>query len=96
MKREEVLNMAKTCVCGDRDEQYGSPEDSFAAIAELWETYIADRCVVGKEYDLCITPVDVAAMMVLFKVARIATGNSKDDNWIDIAGYAACGAEVSE
>lgn len=93
MKREEVLNMAKTCVCGDRDQQYGSPEDSFAAIAELWETYIAALCVAGEVF---ITPVDVAAMMVLFKVARIATGKSKDDNWVDIAGYAACGAEVSE
>lgn len=96
MKREEILDAAKACVCGDRDEQYGSPEDSFEKIADLWETYIATKCVVGKAYDLCITPVDVAAMMVLFKVARIATGQSKDDNWIDIAGYAACGAEVAQ
>jgi len=37
---------------------------------------------------------DVANMMILFKVAR-NSANSKDDNWIDIAGYAACGGEVS-
>ena len=26
MKREEVLEKAKKCVCGDRDEDYGKPE----------------------------------------------------------------------
>lgn len=96
MSRQEVLEAAMKCVCGDRDKQYGSPEDSFAAIAALWESYIATRCVAGEGVTLFITPTDVAAMMVLFKVGRIATGTSKDDNWIDIAGYAACGAEVSE
>jgi hypothetical protein len=32
--------------------------------------------------------------MVLFKVARVATGHNKEDNWIDAAGYAACGGEI--
>ena len=87
MTRKEILTAAKKCVCGDRDEQYGSPEYSFETIAKLWEAYIG----VAK-----ITASDVAAMMVLFKIGRIATGQSKDDNWIDIAGYAACGGEISE
>ena len=30
----------------------------------------------------------------MFKVARIATGHGKADNWIDLAGYAACGGEL--
>lgn len=34
------------------------------------------------------------AMMCLFKLARIATGHGKADNWIDLAGYAACGGEL--
>lgn len=33
-------------------------------------------------------------MMCLFKIARIATGYGKADNWIDLAGYAACGGEL--
>lgn len=37
---------------------------------------------------------DVAAMMVMFKMARVATGQNKVDNWIDAAGYAACGGEI--
>lgn len=26
MKREEILDAAKRCVCGDREQDYGSPE----------------------------------------------------------------------
>jgi hypothetical protein len=43
-----------------------------------------------------LTPADVAAMMILMKVSRITTSPGKEDNWVDIAGYAACGAEVTD
>ena len=33
-------------------------------------------------------------MMILMKIARNMGGVYKQDNWIDIAGYAVCGAEV--
>ncbi len=32
--------------------------------------------------------------MALLKIARIATGHGKADNWVDLAGYAACGGEL--
>ena len=83
MTRKEILDAAEKCVCGDRDAQYGSPENSFGVIARLWSVYL-DRELDAK---------DVAAMMSLFKVARIKTGANKADNWIDLAGYAACGGE---
>ena len=41
-----------------------------------------------------IDPKDVAAMLGLLKIARVATGHGKADNWIDLAGYAACGGEL--
>lgn len=41
-------------------------------------------------------PEDVAAMMALLKIARIASGHAKADNWVDLAGYAACGGEIEE
>ena len=34
-------------------------------------------------------------MMILLKVARIKSNNSKEDSFIDIAGYAACGGEIA-
>ena len=37
---------------------------------------------------------DVATMMGLLKVARIATGY-KEDNFVDLAGYAACAGEIA-
>lgn len=84
MNRTEILDKAKTCVVGDREQDYGSPETNFGRIAEFWTTYL------GKE----VTPTDVAAMLALLKIARIASGHAKDDNWVDLAGYAACGGEI--
>lgn len=91
--RKSILEAAERCVCGDRDKQYGSPEDSFRVIAALWEVYLKERCV-SPDTGVCILPEDVAALMVLFKVARIATGSYCADSWIDAAGYAACGGEI--
>lgn len=84
MKRAEILDAAKRCVCGDREQDYGSPENNFRVIADLWTAYLG--------YEVCAT--DVAAMLALLKIARIASGHAKDDNWIDLAGYAACGGEI--
>lgn len=83
--RKELLKQATDAVCTDREGQYGSPEDNFRRIADLWTTYCG-----GYNFE----PKDVAMMMSLLKIARIATGKHKDDNYIDLAGYAACGAEL--
>lgn len=87
--RATILDTAKQCVCTDRETSYGSPENNFRTIANLWIDYLT-----GKGIYIDLTPVDVAAMMALLKVARIASGNGKADNWIDLAGYAACGGEL--
>ena len=83
MKRAEILEKARVCVCGERETDYGSPENNFKTIADLWSAY------TGHSY----TPVDVAMMMALLKVARIKGGGS-DDSFVDLAGYAACGGEI--
>lgn len=85
MTRQEILDSAAKCVCGDRDQQYGGPENSFRMIAELWGTYIRQRCVSAGA-DVTISAEDVAALMVLFKMARVATGSYKEDSWIYAAG----------
>lgn len=82
-EREKLLDEAKRIVCGERDQQYGNPEDNFEKISKFWSYYL-------------IYPVskrDVAMMMVLLKVARESSGEEKHDNLVDIAGYAACAAE---
>lgn len=93
MKREEILNQAQRCVCGDREQDYGSPENNFQTIAELWSVYLGKlpKDANGVPW---LVPADVAAMLALLKIARIAGGGAKTDNWVDLAGYAACGGEL--
>ena len=93
MTREEILTAARQCVCGDREQDYGSPEKSFDMIADLWGPYLRQKCVSAGAC-VSLTASDVGAMMCLFKLARIATGHGKADNWVDLAGYAACGGEL--
>lgn len=92
LTRVDILHKAEKCVCGQREQDYGTPEDNFTTIAELWEAYIRAACT-SENADVCVDAKDVAAMMALMKIARIAAGNGKADNWVDLAGYAACGAE---
>ncbi len=84
MNRTEILNHANQIINGERQEAYGAPEDNFEKIAAMWSIYL----------DADITPKDVAAMMILLKTARVASGQNVTDNWVDIAGYAACGGEI--
>lgn len=90
MTRSEILKAAERCVCTDRNQQYGEPEDNFRTISMLWSVYL---CARGMEQPLGAA--DVGAMMALFKLGRIATGGDKADNFIDLAGYAACAGEIS-
>lgn len=83
MTREEILDCAKECVCRSRERDYNGPENNFRNIALLWTVYL----------NRPIEPKDVAMMMVLLKVGRTMTGN-KMDNFVDIAGYAACAGEI--
>ena len=92
MTRDECLAAAMAATNGDRDEKHGQPEDSFTAIAMLWNAYF-QSC--GMAPDGFLTDEDVAVMMILLKVARICTGSGNDDNFVDIAGYAACAAEIN-
>lgn len=85
MERKEILEEAVRIVTGERQNQYGDAEDSFGLIAGLWGDYL-NHPVSSK---------DVALMMILLKVAREKGGNGKADNWVDIAGYAACGGEIA-
>lgn len=71
MNRSETLDKAKACVCGQRENEYGSPEDNFTAIAGFWSVY------KGVEF----TANDVAMMMALLKIARIRTGTATDDSY---------------
>ena len=89
--RADVLHKAEKCICNDRETQYGSPEDNFKVISDLWTTYLSS-C---RPDPVSVSPQDVAIMMALMKIARIKSGTFKEDSFVDAAGYIACGAEVA-
>lgn len=86
MRRDKILDKAKSIINGEREGTYGKAEDSFGRIASLWSGYLGVQ----------ISSTDVANLMILMKVARNSSGVYKEDNWIDICGYAALGGEVQE
>ena len=85
--RKRVLSEAEKCVCGQREQDYGTPEDSFQKIGTFWTTYL--------NYTVKIDAEDVAAMMALLKIARISENLQHMDSWVDLTGYAACGGEIA-
>ena len=85
--RKRVLSEAERCVCGQREQDYGEPEDSFQKIGTFWTAYL--------NYAVKIDAEDVAAMMALLKIARISENPQHMDSWVDLAGYAACGGEIA-
>lgn len=82
--RSNILYEAESIINGARNEAYGTPEDNFKRIASYWSSYL------GKE----VSAHDVAMLMILLKVARTQSGTGSMDNYVDIAGYAACAGEV--
>ena len=82
--RKRVLREAEKCVCGEREQDYGTPEDNFDRIAKMWSAYM------GVE----INPVDVSMFMVMLKVARIKSGGGTMDSFVDGCGYFSCGGEI--
>ena len=89
--RKRVLREAEKCVCGKREQDYGTPEDSFQKIAALWTAYMSNNSIV----DTVFSASDVAAMMALLKIARISENPQHMDSWVDGCGYLACGGEIA-
>lgn len=82
--RRAALKRIEGYVCKDRQATHGDAEDNFRQIAAYWALY------KGTPF----SPLDVAAMMALVKIARMATSPNHLDNWDDLAGYAVCGAGI--
>jgi hypothetical protein len=83
-----ILEAAANAVCGERNDSYGSPADDFHTQAAMFSTYLTRT----NGQPVGVSASDIAALMCLVKIARQAHA-PKADNWIDLAGYAACGAE---
>jgi hypothetical protein len=82
--RFDFLDDAKVKVA-DRGEQYGSIADNFGKTAAIWSA------ILGIE----VTPAQVGLCMAGLKISRLTYDPQSEDGWVDLAGYAACGGEVT-
>lgn len=85
MTRAEILDTARQAVMVDRAATHGSAEDGFAEIGAHWSI----------ECGVTISAVQVARMMVMLKMVRAKANPAWGDNWVDAAGYSACGGEIA-
>ena len=86
LNRAYFLDKADELINGKRAKDYGDARDNHQRIADIWSAIL----------DTEVTPEQVCACMIGLKLARLANSTKLEDNWIDIAGYAALGGEISQ
>lgn len=85
MKRGDILDEAKQCVTVDRAATHGDAEKTFGRIAAVWSARLGIK----------ITEPQVCILLADLKTCRAWGNPGHADNWIDLAGYAACGGEIA-
>jgi hypothetical protein len=83
MTADEFLRHA-AAVVRDRRSSYGDPADLFGRVAVRWSQVLGVK----------VTPVQVGLCLLDLKLARLAADPQHLDSLVDVAGYAACLAEV--
>jgi hypothetical protein len=86
MNRKDILELAGELTAEIRDEVYGDPLTNHERIAEIWSA-ILDVNVKREEVVLC---------MIAVKMSRLCQSLDHTDSWVDIAGYAAIGGEMTD
>jgi ABC-type hemin transport system ATPase subunit len=86
-----ILEEAQSVTSGERRRDYDAALPNHERIARLWNAYLACR---AKDTGEPISALDVAHMMILLKIARSCKTPTRD-NYVDIAGYSRCAAEIS-
>lgn len=82
---EDILTEALRITGGDRQAQYGPPDQDFVRIAGAWHSLFG--------WD--VQSWQVAAAQIVVKLSR-QSHQRKRDNWVDVAGYARCGQICDE
>ena len=93
--KRSVLESAIEAVSGERALNYGAPEANFERIAERWNVHLRNKFGPQAVTQIVLSASDVAMMMIDMKLARLENKDGHLDSWVDIAGYAACGGEIT-
>jgi len=99
-KIDVLLRQAHACATGHRSRTYsnGKPETHFEFVARLMDAYIERKqeSAAAKGVPWVWGAADQVIAMLLVKIARLTDTPTHADSWRDIAGYAACGAQVTD
>jgi len=79
----KILRDAESIICGDRQAQYGSPEENWGLTARWWSDYLGFK----------VTPEQATVCMTLAKIAR-EKFKHKRDNLEDGIGYLAISSQL--
>ncbi|MDF3607539.1 DUF6378 domain-containing protein [Paracoccus sp. DMF-8] len=85
MNRSEICAEAARITTTDRSATHGRPEDTFGMIASVWSARLGVN----------LTPAQVCILLADLKTCRAWGNPGHADNWVDLAGYAACGGELA-
>lgn len=88
MKALDVLERAISLIHGQRKKDYGDAEINFQRMVDLVTPII-------KKTDGKLNVSDMALIMIQIKISRLQQSSDHADSWIDIAGYAALGAQLA-
>lgn len=98
MTKHRLLDLAKEATA-DRGLNYGKPEDNFQRIANRWNAHLVNKFgenpLTHRPDGVFLDATDVALMCADLKIARLENTPNHQDSWVDLAGYAACGAEIA-
>lgn len=90
MKAAMIALKASTLVASDRAKAHGDAARTYALAAALIDTYRKGR----RDPNAPLSASDLMKEMVLVKLARSENGEFNNDDFIDMAGYAAIAGEL--
>lgn len=89
-ERVDILNEAAELIVGQRQQDYGTPQDNFERMAKLITIIIEENLRTNTP----ISARQAADIMIVTKVARTVNSPTRD-SYVDIAGYAGIAGELS-
>lgn len=87
--RVQALDQASALINGDRDQEYGNPTENFNRFRTMINAYLGNR-IEGE-----LSVMDVAALLSMLKLSRLAHDPGSIDSWRDLIGYSALGFEMA-
>lgn len=87
MEASDILAEASVLLTDTREELYGSFWENHRRIGVMWSEFL--------QLEETITPEQVAVMMAIVKISRIANDSTHTDNYIDAVAYLSGAGELA-